>query len=87
MNIYAQEGFKVKVTTLKGGYDPDQKLAEKHLEVGKEYTIDSTSVSGWHTNVKLKEIPNITFNSVFFEDVESQINDDQSHPDYLKYNR
>lgn len=86
MNIYAVEGHKVRVTTLKGGYEPDQQMATEHLEVGKEYTIESTSVSGWSTSVILKEIPNKIFNSVFFEDVEGQSNDDESHPDYSRYN-
>jgi len=87
MNIYANEGFKVRVATLKGGYPIHQELAEEHLEVGKEYTIDSTSVSGFHTDVRLEEIPNVNFNSVFFEDVEGQSNDDESHPDWMLFNR
>ena len=37
------------------------------LEVGKEYTIDRTEVHSWHTKIYLKEFPNKSFNSVWFD--------------------
>ena len=83
MNIFAIEGHKVMCSTLDAGYDYHKEVAEKYLEVGNEYTVEKTYVSGYHTDVYLKEIPNIKFNSVFFEDVEEQSKeDDKRHPDY-----
>lgn len=37
------------------------------LTVGKEYEIYDYDVGGWSTIIYLKEFPNISFNSVFFE--------------------
>jgi hypothetical protein len=70
MNIYAKEGDKVIVTEegIGNGYDGDKRHAEKYLEVGNIYTIDSIEVSGWSTVVNLKEFPEQCFNSVHFED-------------------
>ncbi|ENA1795746.1 hypothetical protein ABF176_002599 [Flavobacterium psychrophilum] len=76
MNIYAIEGHKIKCVRLSAGYRFHQELAEKYLEVEKEYTVEKTDVDSYHTDVYLKEIPNINFNSVFFEDVEKQSKDD-----------
>lgn len=86
MNIYALKGHKVRCTTLSAGYSYDQEVAKKHLEIGKEYTVESTHVGRWNTDVFLKEFPKVKFNSVFFEDViEQSKEDNQKHPDYRKY--
>jgi hypothetical protein len=88
MNNYAINGHKVVCSTLDAGYDYDKEVASKHLEIGKEYTIDYTIVDSWSTDVYLVEFPNVRFNSVFFEDVDEQSNENtKSHPDYLRYNR
>jgi hypothetical protein len=73
MNIYAKEGHKVIVTKqgINSGYDHHKKTAKKYLRVGNIYTVEYTSVGGWHTDVYLKEIPNVAFNSVHFDDAES----------------
>jgi len=70
MNIYAEQGHKVIVTTetINSGYDSDKELANKHLKIGAVYTVEYTNVGGWHTTVYIKEMPNIAFNSVNFED-------------------
>jgi len=87
MNIYALTDHKVVCTTLKGGYPSDEELAMKHLEIGNNYTVLETKVRDWSTNVYLKELPGLFFNSVFFEDVEPQDeSDDQFHPDYSRFN-
>ena len=39
------------------------------LEVGKTYTVEEVDVHGWHTEVYLKEIPDVPFNSVLFEEM------------------
>jgi hypothetical protein len=73
MNIYAKEGTKVKVLFdekgIMNGTDSDKEHAERHLTALSRYTIDHTEVSSWHTTVYLKELPNIPFNSVHFEEV------------------
>jgi hypothetical protein len=88
MNIYALEGHKVKCSTFDAGYEYDKEEAKKHLELGKEYTVQYTDVDSWSTDVVLDEFPNIKFNSVFFEDVvEQSEEDDKNHPQWSWYNR
>jgi hypothetical protein len=83
MNIYALKGHKVTCETLFAGYNYDQELARKYLEIGKEYTVEKTKVYSWHTHVWLQEFPNVIFNSVFFEDaVKQSEKKDKQHPDY-----
>jgi predicted small secreted protein len=85
MNIFALENHKVIVTeeTSKCGFQGDQEQVQKLLEVGKEYTVDSTIVGGSYTTVILKEFPKTYFNSVMFEDVIPQSEeDDAKHMDY-----
>ena len=86
MNIYALKGHKVKCETLSAGYDYHKEVAQKHLEVGKEYTVEKTQVDSWHTDVWLQEFPNVNFNSVFFEDVVEQSEEmDKQHSDYRRF--
>ena len=86
MNIYALEGHKIKCETLSGGYDYHKKIAEQYLTVGSEYTTEKTEVDSWHTDVFLKEFPNVKFNSVFFEDVSEQPTEkDKEHCDYERF--
>ncbi len=87
MNIYALEGHKVKVYTFDAGYDYDKNVAIEHLELNKDYTVDYTIVHSWSTEVFLKEIPKISFNSVFFEDVTEQSEEENmKHSDWAYYN-
>lgn len=87
MNIYAMKGHKVKCETLEAGYDHHKRVAEKHLKVGNEYTVERTEVGGWHTDVYLQEFPDVAFNSVFFEDaIEQSEETDKEHPNYAEYN-
>ena len=68
MDIYATEGHKVIATDLDNGYPHHAELAKKHLTKGEIYTVDYTEVENWHTDVYLKEFPDIAFNVVHFED-------------------
>lgn len=68
MNIYAARGDKVSFAHPKNGYGHDQDKAARHLVKGQTYTIDHTEVHSWHTDVFLQEFPNVSFNSVLFED-------------------
>lgn len=86
MNIYALKGHKIKCITLSAGWTYQQEVAKKHLEIGKEYTVEHTEVNRWDTDVYLEEIPNVSFSSVFFEDVSEQLSiEDKQHPDYSYY--
>lgn len=70
MNIYAENGHKVVCRTLDAGYSDDKQRAADYLVIGKEYTVEKTSVHSWHTDVWLQEFPGIRFNSVFFADAD-----------------
>jgi hypothetical protein len=86
MNIYALKGHKVRCISLEGAYEYQTEVAQQHLELGKEYTVEETEVYSSSTEVYLQEIPDVAFNSTLFEDVEKQSEeDDQKHPDYSKY--
>lgn len=70
MNIAAQKGDKVIYSFPNNGYISDQSICAKHLILGNEYTIEKIDIDGFSTDVYLKELPNICFNSVMFRDVE-----------------
>ena len=81
MNIYASNGFRVKVRNNR-----DSLRIKEHLKEGKVYTVECTEVHSWHTDVYLREVPNIAFNSVDFDDVSRQSKKkDKEHPDWAKY--
>ena len=93
MCIYAPKGHKLKVTeqTFNNGYDLDKELITKYLEINKEYTVNFTNIGQSHTDVILKEFPDIAFNSVNFIDVNPVSKEDinkhpfiKSHPFLIK---
>lgn len=43
------------------------------LEVGKTYTVIGITIHSWHSEVELKEFPNVVFNSVCFEELEVSV--------------
>ena len=69
MDIFAEEGHKVIAVELINGYQQHAALAKSYLVKGEVYTVERTEVNAWHTEVFLKEIPGIAFNSVHFDDV------------------
>ncbi len=69
MSVYTKPNSKVIFMFPKNGYNPDIESANKHLIKGKEYTVKRTEVHSWHTEVELKEIPNIVFNSSMFANI------------------
>lgn len=73
MNIYAEEGSKVIFAYPENGWDSDKAWALKHLTVGETYTVDYTDVHQSSSHVYLKEVPNIHFNTVQFEDVNEKL--------------
>lgn len=71
MNIYSQPGTKV-IFLDKNGTDSDRENAERILKVGQIYTVKSINVQSWISYVTLKEVPNRMFNSVMFENTDSE---------------
>lgn len=67
MDIYAKSGVKIKFSHPTSGLDGHQETANKHLSVGNSYTVEKTIVGGWHTDVFIKEVPGVAFNSVMFD--------------------
>jgi hypothetical protein len=72
MEIYAKENDKIVYKNINSGHEHDQKEANKYLIAGNIYTVDYTHVESFHTDVYIKEVPNISFNSVMFEDVNDE---------------
>lgn len=88
MNIFALEGFRVKVTeqTKNAGWKNDRKLIAAYLEIDKVYAVERTEVDRSSSIVVLKEFPNVKFNTVNFEDVSTQSEeDDAKHPYAAKF--
>lgn len=43
------------------------------LEVGKIYHVECVDVHSWHTDVYLREFPNMNFNSVLFAEIDEEV--------------
>lgn len=69
MNIYAMPGDLVKYLFSNKGDHFDIRNGLRYLEEGRTYTVDYTEPWSIHTNVFLKEVPGVSFNSVQFEDL------------------
>lgn len=82
MNIYANEGDKIIVTeeSSRNGWDYDKKLVKNYLEIGKTYTVDFTVIHSASTEVYIKEVPEVCFNSVNFEDLDEYLEDKKQFP-------
>lgn len=70
MDIYTPIGSKVIFSFPNNGTEYEQNIAKKYLILNKEYTIEKIEIGSWHTDVFLKEIKNISFNSVLFSNKE-----------------
>ena len=46
------------------------------LEVGKTYTVVDVIEHSWHTEIELEEFPGVLFNSVCFEELIEEDEDD-----------
>lgn len=73
MNIYAKSGDKVIFSFPGSGYEYHQETAKEHLVLNETYTVDYTEVHSWFTEVYLKEVPGVAFNSVLFASDEKNI--------------
>lgn len=82
MNIYALNNHKVICIALSSD------VSIQNLQLQTVYTVEKTIVCKYHTEVFLKEFPNISFNSIDFKDViEQSIKDDKKHRDYWKFHK
>ena len=86
MDIYTEAGKKV-IYTGKGGTSHDKDVANKHLAIDKEYTVERIDINNFSSEVFLKEITakhpagwRISFNTVMFRDVE----DEESEAEYIE---
>lgn len=71
MNVHAKSGDKV-VYLDEGGHEFQRVSARKILKKYHVYTVDRTDVSDFHTDLFLKEFPDELFNSVMFDDYETE---------------
>lgn len=64
-----KSGDKIRFTG-EGGYDSDKVRADKYLTLDEIYTVDYVDIGNWMSDVYLREIPDVDFNTVMFEVVE-----------------
>ena len=69
MDIYSTRGTKIRFQYPDHGSPYDQVNARENLALGKIYTVDTTRVGSWHTDVFLQEVEGRCFNSVMFAPV------------------
>lgn len=69
MNIKTKPGEKIVFQFPKNGRQSDIEHAAEYLELGKEYTLEDIYVHQSCTDVYLKEVPGVKFNSVHFSNV------------------
>ncbi|GEM_PF-1133563 len=72
MDIHSKEGAKVVFEYPDNGYEYDKERALKLLRVGGIYTVACTNVYQSSTEVFLKEIKGVSFNSVLFKNLEEK---------------
>lgn len=71
MDIYSERGSKVTFLNHHGR-EFDLVKARKYLKQGEIYTINSIEISGWSSKVFLKEVPETSFNTVMFDNIENK---------------
>ena len=69
MDINSPKGTKVIYAFPDAGYEYQIKIAQKHLILNNVYTVEYTHIYSWRTDVYLKEVPNIAFNSCLFKEI------------------
>lgn len=68
MGIYSLPGTKVRFAFPDNGWPFDKELAAKLLVVDEVYTVERTNVGGSSSDVFLREVPGVRFNTVLFTD-------------------
>ena len=67
------------------GHVHQRKFAKLKLKLGETYIVNKTIVGAWETIVVLEELPDHKFNSVFFEDIFPQSEEDDKRHEYYNY--
>lgn len=60
---------QISCIKLEGGDQQDLIRAKKFLKIGNTYTVERWYTNDKATSVFFLEIPNISFNSVYFEEI------------------
>lgn len=86
MDIDSKPGTVVVYNGNIGTWAVDSGGNYKLLMLGKPYTVESTEIHGWHTDVYLKEFPGKVFNSTWFDQKERKMTDktEFTHADILR---
>lgn len=66
MDLETEKGSSVIFSYPDHGMTSDIERAEKYLNEGNVYTVESVTVGNSRSYVELKEIPGISFNTVQF---------------------
>ncbi|MBC6992247.1 hypothetical protein [Hymenobacter sp. BT491] len=88
MSIFALPGHKVRLVEhfVHRGSEWDQAAAKRHLTVGGIYTVRQTRVFSSHSVVEFEEVPGVSFNTIYFEFLTPQSEEeDQQHPYLRRY--
>ena len=68
VNVFQlRPGDIAEFNSPKNGFFYDIKVAAQHLTKGKSYIVAKKEVHNWHTKIWLEEIPDVQFNSCFFD--------------------
>ncbi len=68
----ATSGTRIRLVRPNAGYDPDIKRVSELLTEGSVYTVAQLRVGDSHSTVVLVEIPGMRFNTVHFDEVETE---------------
>jgi hypothetical protein len=68
-----ESGDKVIFVFPNNGWDHDKKHALEYLKEGETYTVSYIEIHSWHTDVYLREVPNVPFNSVHFANIKEEL--------------
>lgn len=68
MNLQLTKGTEIRFSR-KHESDFDQRHAKEYLKENESYTVEKIEVEGWSSKVFLYEVPNVSFNTVMFEEV------------------
>lgn len=65
--LRCERGSKVKAVHLDNGWKSDVEQAHEFLKLGAVYEVDALYIGGYQSEIRLKEFPERTFNTVHFE--------------------
>jgi len=69
MDINTLQNSIIKFSFPDNGYKIQQETAAKYLTINETYTVDKIIIDNSTTDVYLKEIKDIPFNSVLFSNI------------------